>query len=428
MGQDMNSETTVGSWTVTAIPVTVEYSFIAIEEIRSAVIEGYQKFSRGGIEVGGVLYGTFAQNSVRVLATRPVACQHALGPSFLLSESDKEELKRQLASYARDSSLDGFCPVGWYVSHTRSEICLTEEEVEIFDSYFSAPWQVALVVRPGKAGAARAGFFVREADGTLKRDQSHQEFDFPDRLASIAHRPSRERAPQRQPIQEFAQSGTETPVEEIPETPLGSAHESSSSLLFRSTLTAPEPYIEPKRNWSWVLVALLIIATAAVAVIGIRYLNPFLDSGRTDPLSLSVFERDGQLRIQWNQSSRTVKAAANGLLSIKDGQDERNVTLASKDLSNGSFTYARKNGDVQVRLTVEAPDGAKTEEASTFLGGMAQARDPDETDSLRLERDSLQDEVARLRADNIKQADRILQLERAMLILRSRLGIAEGQK
>ena len=71
------SDVTFGTWSVTASPVTVEYSLVVIEEIRHEVAEGFQKLSRGGIEVGGVLYGVHQGPTVRIMAIRPAACEHA---------------------------------------------------------------------------------------------------------------------------------------------------------------------------------------------------------------------------------------------------------------------------------------------------------------------------------------------------------------
>ena len=48
------SDAKFGSWTVAESPITVEYSHLVIEEIRFAVAEGFQRLSRGGIEVGGL--------------------------------------------------------------------------------------------------------------------------------------------------------------------------------------------------------------------------------------------------------------------------------------------------------------------------------------------------------------------------------------
>src|SRR5437016_6293675 len=102
------SDVKFGSWSVAESPITIEYSLVVIEEIRHEVLEGFQRLSRGGIEVGGVLYGTREGRTVRILAIRPIACEHARGPGFLLSDRDAEGLARQLDADKEDSHLEGF--------------------------------------------------------------------------------------------------------------------------------------------------------------------------------------------------------------------------------------------------------------------------------------------------------------------------------
>src|SRR5580692_8455719 len=183
------SDTRFGSWSVAESPVTIEYSLVVIEEIRHEVAEGFQKLSRGGMEVGGLLYGARDGRTIRILSMRPVACEHARGPAFLLSDKDAEQLQHQLSHEAEDTRLEGMLCLGWFVSHTRSEIVLAESDLEIYEKYFNSPWQVTLVIRPGRGGSMRAGFFVREQDGTVRSENSYLEFNFPDRLAGVLDRP-----------------------------------------------------------------------------------------------------------------------------------------------------------------------------------------------------------------------------------------------
>ena len=112
------SDMKFAAWTVAESPVTIEYSLIVIEEIRHAVAEGFQRLSRGGIEVGGILYGMRDGRTVRVLAMRLIACEHARGPAFLLSDKDRMVLNQQLTADAEDPHLDGLISVGWFLSHT----------------------------------------------------------------------------------------------------------------------------------------------------------------------------------------------------------------------------------------------------------------------------------------------------------------------
>src|SRR5271169_2976492 len=111
------TETKFGSWNVAESPVAIEYALVVIEEIRHEVAEGYQRLSRGGIEVGGVLYGTRDGRTVRILAMRPIACEHARGPAFQLSDKDRKVLNDQLKEDAEDTHLDGLISLGWFLSH-----------------------------------------------------------------------------------------------------------------------------------------------------------------------------------------------------------------------------------------------------------------------------------------------------------------------
>src|SRR5579862_1793462 len=91
-----------GSWEVGGSPVVVQYSLVVIEEIRHAVAEGVQRLARVGIEVGGVLYGIREGETNRILAVRPIACEHAKGPSFQLSDTDRASLADQLKQDRED--------------------------------------------------------------------------------------------------------------------------------------------------------------------------------------------------------------------------------------------------------------------------------------------------------------------------------------
>jgi hypothetical protein len=167
----------------------------------------------------------------------------------------------------------------------------------------------------------------------------------------------------------------------------------------------------------------VVVAALLAAVAGLKFLGPQLN---VEPLSLGMIEQNGQLQIQWNRASRSILNATGGTLEIVDGQDKRDIPMNRSELAQGSFTYARQSGDVQVRLTVTGSGGPLVE-ASRFLGAAPAQGDTNEADSLKVERDALQDEVTRLRLQSGQQAARIQQLERTLVILQSRLGITAGR-
>src|SRR5258708_7456997 len=165
-----------GSWSTPEIQLTIEYPLEVMDEIRAAVCDGLQQLSHGGLEVGGVLFGARRENTLRILTWRPISCEHAHGPSLRLSDRDRIDLARLMEVAKTDSDLAGLHPAGWFLSHARSDIFLTQSDLEIFHGFFPEPWQVTLVLRPSKAGPARAGFFLREADGSLRSESSYKDF------------------------------------------------------------------------------------------------------------------------------------------------------------------------------------------------------------------------------------------------------------
>jgi proteasome lid subunit RPN8/RPN11 len=408
------SDVKFGTWSAQESPVAIEYSLVVIEEIRQEVTEGFQKLSRGGVEVGGALYGTRDGRSISIQAMRPILCEHARGPAFILSDNDKRALEEQLQRDPEDPRLEGMECLGWFLSHTRSDVMLSDSDLEIYTGYFGALWQVTMVVRPGRGGAMRAGFFVREQDGTVKCEKSYLEFSFPDRLAGVLDRPPRsDRMPgeRRAAPPRRNEDGLAPPLARNDSPRLPQAAWDGPQLL-------PSP--PPRAKWPWLVgwAALVII----LAVVGIRY---FLLPSHVEPVGLNVTERDGQLQIDWNRASRSVTGAARGSLVIVDGKETHTLPLAPRDLSKGNFSYQRSSGDVEVRMTVETSSGEKTEDASRFLGQPPAKGDSEELKTLQQERDQLTAEVERLRRENAAQNERIQQLDRTLRILQTRLGIAQ---
>jgi hypothetical protein len=425
------SDVTFGTWSVAASAITIEYSLVVVEEIRHEVAEGFQKLSRGGIEVGGLLYGVREAQTVRIMAIRPSVCEHSNGPAFRFSERDRSALREQIRQDQEDPRLEGLVCVGWYVSHTRTEITLTEFDQEIFSAFFAQPWQVTLVVRPSRGGNMRAGFFVREPDGTVNASRSHLEFTFPDRLTTVFdhrgdHRGSfaERKAPERRGVQRV----TEPPapaVQDVRRYPRSSAPVSSVTTLFGEPASAPEPAesaglakSRSAKKWYWLAAAVIVIAALAVA--GARYLSA---RPANETITLSVLERDGQLDIEWNRTAAPVAKAVRGTLEIVDGPQTRTIPLAPPQLALGKFSYSRDSGDIQVRMSVEAANGSKVQEASRFLGPPPSKKDAEELKALQQRRDELEAEIARLKQSNDQQAQRIQQLERTLKILQTRPGV-----
>ena len=165
-----------GTWSAGAQKRVIEYSRAVMDEIRLRAGEGFARLREGQVEVGGVLFGTRRDGVLRILAVRPIECEHASGPQFVLSKRDETALAELLLASGGDPTLAGLEPAGYYHSHTRDGIWLSPADVQLFNRFFPLAWQVALVVRPVGLAPARAGFFFREDDLSVRTEASYGEF------------------------------------------------------------------------------------------------------------------------------------------------------------------------------------------------------------------------------------------------------------
>jgi len=342
-------------WQAAGCATRIEYSRGLMEELRIAATDGFNRLSHGGVEIGGVLFGVRTPGSIKILAQRELRCEYAFGPSFTLSEKDARAFEDLIASIARDADLSGMQAVGWYHSHTRSDISLSEKDLELYQRYFPEAWQIALVLRPYRFDPVRAGFFFRELDGSIRTQQTRQEFiihpgprkrnvrsdlgadpvDASDGAAAVAVAPAK--AAQRLSVQEQWASPDERR---------------------RATVAFLKPI------WIWRAATLVLVSGVIIYCIA----NLRHASG----VSLRALDVGGQLRIEWNCDARAIRNASSGKLEIDDGSQKVENELSQDQLRIGSLTYMRKTENVLVRLRLRRADQAIVTETTQFLAAPAQ--------------------------------------------------------
>ena len=190
-------------WRIPQCPFSIECPPALLEQIRIEV-QCARNFPRGKRETGGVLFGVPEPDRVRILACRPIDCEHAIGSGFVLSEKDQQRLAQLISAPATGLELAGLQVVGWYHSHIRSGIFLSELDRQIHARHFGAPYQIALVIHPSSDGPVRAGFFFREESGNMRTEACYQEFTIDAPAMERAVRPDApsEKARPRRPASE----------------------------------------------------------------------------------------------------------------------------------------------------------------------------------------------------------------------------------
>jgi proteasome lid subunit RPN8/RPN11 len=244
------------SWQTPLCPFAIGFTADKLDEIRIAVVEGFYTVPRGGIEIGGVLYGKRLEGLLLITDYRKIETEYLTGPSFSLSENDEEGLKKLLMEAKFDDPQ--IAPVGWFHSHTRSGIHLSEKDLKLFHEFFPEPWQVALVLKPDSLGPVRGGYFFRDREGAVKADASALEFTVAPYFGE--KRPVEERPVDSVPV--------EIPVEPVPAAePV--VQEPAAALASTRTVAPPRfqtlghgTSIEKRTLWALLAAALAVSAVA----------------------------------------------------------------------------------------------------------------------------------------------------------------------
>lgn len=238
----------MGVWTAPEVPLLIEYPLDIMEELRALLSDELHRLSRGGGDIAGVLFGVSRESAIRVMSWRAISREVSGEQSPRMSRHDRAEMVRALGMAASDPSMQGYEPLGWFVSHAEGGTGLTPADIDLFENFFPNSWQVTLLMRRGPGGTARAGFFVREPDGSLRSDASYRElFVQPVRrvpglagarspLTPVA---SSEQASQRSPFAALP----ENPV--VAETPVMAAREERPPL---ESPTSPPAYLATERS------------------------------------------------------------------------------------------------------------------------------------------------------------------------------------
>jgi len=445
---DSNAPTTAAAnstivWAPAQSPVSIEYSLDLMCRIRDHVIVGFHRLAKRGIECGGILYGQRKGRRITIEAVREVRCEYRSGPSFILSESDCQALTNQLAE--PDPDLAGLSPVGLYISHTKDDISVTERDLVVYDDYFPDPWQVLLILRPGRQGAVRAGFFVREALGGMQTERSYEEFELDPPsdpaesaalIAAARMAPAVEAPPSPRPRNRHSSSdlrhggdaagpaaGSDSVAASaaaviraasppLPQVPLETDPPRFSALPHstpRLRLPLPAGLLQhanpQQRHWIWLGAWVLLVITIASAVYWLLTLrNP-------DPILLRVSEQSGDLRIEWDRASSSIQHASTGTLEIRDGARTRTIRLSSDQLALGSYLFPAGASDVAIRLSVSAFLRPTVEESAHFVGEALTGSGPRGAAEVREQRDRLLLENRRLKSEIRRLEERIRVLD-----------------
>lgn len=380
-------------WRVEGHPLAIDYSLAVLDAICAAVLDAFYCAPRGGVEVGGLLFGLRRESGIEIQASRPLACEYSTGPSYALSAKDEASLREFLETSRSDRELKSLVPLGWFHSHTRSEISLSEQDLRIYNRYFPEPWQVTLILKPVKLGPTKAGFFVREADGSVRADASYREF-------AVNPAPNPQRSPARvERGRARAEVVTVSTVETRERSQTGGKADRIVEPPHFTTEVAP-----PRLPWG--RIALVIVLLAVVAGAGWT-VNAYWPKGPPPEVTLRVSDSNAHLRIEWDRGARAIREAQSASLEIVDGMARANLELDGEQLHTGSVTYVRQGDNVSLKLVLHQPGENPVEATALFLGPPVAPKPDDEAQELEDLRAQLSEQTKKNQA--LQQTVRALQ-------------------
>lgn len=319
--------------------------FIVVDRIAAEALRGLSALPRRGIEVGGILLGRAdsgtAPAAVRITDCVPFECEHLYGPNFHLSPKDREALAELLAGLKGGGAR--LQAVGLYRTHTRGDLELTAEDVELLDAFFPGPQSVCLVVRPYAVRPADAAFFLRGAGG-FRPGPPPATFVFRRKEMGGGATPR----------------GGAAPAAEAPASPpqpvSAEAEAAPPPSALETELPAPEPAPAPRASYTWLWVAALFTFLLAGVAIGVQIAGglsrPAPPPPPSDPyaLGLSALQFGDAIHFRWNPRAPALAACQSASLVIRDGDNTKIIELRKEDLSRGALIYRNASPDVRFRL------------------------------------------------------------------------------
>jgi hypothetical protein len=345
-------------WTEPDQPGSIHLSLDVVRRLGIESMEAYKSLPHRGLEIGGLLLGRREGEALYIDNFEPVASEYRTGPSYVLSETDREAFEQALGRHPN--------AVGMYRTQTRLDsLALQVDDVELFQRYFHDPASVYLLVQPASGQAA---FFVPTIDSLAL---GHE---FPFRAGELVPQAVREEQ-------------TAIPVAQAPEETSPVAVPVAVPVAAGTPFPAALPPRKTSPKWLIPVAAIgLGMATGAV-VYGVLHearparklaavpAMPVAEKVSSDHVSLNV-RRDGpSIQLLWDRNAPLVREASKGILYISDGGHDSQLKLDPRELGSGLVSYWPDSKDVTFRLEVFGA-GRNSDDTIRVVGGEQVSQSP----------------------------------------------------
>jgi hypothetical protein len=359
----------------------VRYDAATLREVRRVALDRFLSIPRGGLEVGGLLFGRVKDNSVEILAAEDFSIEYLTGPSFVLSERDEATLAERLQQNGPEFGGAPLNVVGWWHSHTRTDVKITAEDIRVHRKFFPQPEQLALIIKPFKLDPAQVAIY-RPGD-------SHGE----SQCVTFSIGGQSQTAPVQvaEPVPEESRVITGEPLPTM-----------TAALPARLEYRSQRRSGSPNRK---VLIGFLasVMLLPALAYMFWSERPPSPPNEETPTLNLSGL--GDELTIRWEDRSNRLASSRSAELIIVDGAEARRIPLSIDSLRSATLSYARHNPKVEVRLRAWTRDNELLETVAHYVGPTRPPIEvtppplpaPSNVEAMKAELDRLNGELLRMR-------------------------------
>jgi proteasome lid subunit RPN8/RPN11 len=356
----------------------IRYDVATLNEIHRIALDRFLSIPRGGLEVGGLLFGKLQTDEVEILAAENFPIEYLSGPSFVLSERDEVSLSERLSGTTPEAGGEPLEIIGWWHSHTRTDVDLTPEDIRVHRKFFPQPTRVALIIKPFKFDPSQVAVYRL---GDEHANVACSTFSVGKGALRKPAAPALAQAP----------APVESPVVSVP---LETAPVSMAS--------PPAHVIRGGARRRLIAVSAMVLLITS-GVLAWRYSLPppqQTSAVPVAPIQLSVSGAGSELTIRWDDTSNLLSSAQSAELIIVDGPEATRVPLGVDSLRSATLSYARRTSKVEVRLRARSRTNELIEAAAHYVGpAPVESRPPDpDVERMKAELDRVNGELMRMRS------------------------------
>jgi hypothetical protein len=299
-------------------------------ELVPSLIEEIAAAEELGIEIGGVLLGSFTGSkppTLRIEDFELVPRDADNGQVYMLDAGQRQ----YLASLRAGASARGLSAVGLFRSHLRpGPLRPSLADRSLLVGQFKDPVYTVLLV---EAREPRMAAFFLALNGQLSTEPAVPEFRFGERALRSAHEIQPSIASEKN---SFGSENT--------------SHVGGSDHRVRR----------------YGLIAVLLLIATGTGVLSLPFLSGLLSS--LNRLDLAVVGNDHVLKISWNHGLSELGRATDASLFIADGTNRRMIQLGRDELKWGAVEYEARTQQIHVTLTVNMPGSMALTESADWEG------------------------------------------------------------